>query len=238
MDQVIGALNELHLKATSAINAFQQGSSSGWPWRGPQQHQQQEQRRQQANRLQALGSSSSSSSNSAASSSRRVHFVPPFASLSPLGRGGGSKAGDSSSKKQKKDQDEEDERILISEVCSVACVSVCQGGRANQQQLCNMLVAHPCFDAIHTGKAVDSSSRLVGDERRRQTERTAECACVLLALEQATQQEVSQHLAYACCSTTANGTEALLACMQQHLPPFVHCSGAGAAVVCRLRLLV
>lgn len=102
MDQVINALNELHHKAVSAIGALQQGHSScqqQWLVHGT---------------LPAVAGSYSSRRNSGSSnSSRRVHFAPPFASLSPLGRAGGRAA---DSKKQKKQQDEEEERILISEV--------------------------------------------------------------------------------------------------------------------------
>lgn len=109
MDQVINALNELHQKATNAIEAFQRGSSHGHPWK-PQQ--------QQLHSCPAVAGSSSSSR-------RRVHFAPPFAALSPLGLGGGGKAGDSSIKKQKEKQDDDDERILISEVgTAVGCSSL------------------------------------------------------------------------------------------------------------------
>lgn len=101
MDQVISALNELHQRATSAIHALQQGSSSSNSSSAQQPH---------SSRSVGAGIRRGS-----ASSSQRVHFAPPFASLSPLGRAGGAKAGDSLSKKQKKQQEEE-ERILISEV--------------------------------------------------------------------------------------------------------------------------
>lgn len=94
---MISALNELHQRATSAIHALQQGSSNS-----NSSSAQQPQSR-------AVGA------GIRRGSSQRVHFAPPFASLSPLGRAGGAKAGDSLSKKQKKQQEEE-ERILISEV--------------------------------------------------------------------------------------------------------------------------
>lgn len=102
MDQVINALNELHHKAVSAIGALQQGHSSC-----------QQQWLVHGTLPAAAGSYSSRRNSGSSNSSRRVHFAPPFASLSPLGRAGGRAA---DSKKQKKQQDEEEERILISEV--------------------------------------------------------------------------------------------------------------------------
>jgi hypothetical protein len=104
MDQVISALNELHQRANSAINAVQGGFHAASCTDQPQQQQ----------LLKCSSLSAVASSRNSSSAGRRVHFTPPFAALSPLGRvgGGGSAAG----KKQKKQQDEEDERILISEV--------------------------------------------------------------------------------------------------------------------------
>jgi hypothetical protein len=127
MDQVVGALNELHQRAASAIGALQQGSSSSWsgnPWQ--QQHWLANRTSPAAagtrnDKISSSSSSSSSSNGSSSSSSsttrrQRVRFAPPFAALSPLGRAGGGRLGDSASKKQKKQQEEEEERILISEV--------------------------------------------------------------------------------------------------------------------------
>lgn len=113
MDQVINALNELHQRATSAINALQQGNgNSATPAHSQQQHW-------LANRTVSAGGGGGSRDSNV--SNRRVHFAPPFASLSPLGRAGGGKSGDSSSKKHKKQQEEEEERILISEVRLSLC---------------------------------------------------------------------------------------------------------------------
>jgi hypothetical protein len=122
MDQVISALNELHQRAASAIGALQQGNSSSWSGNPRQQQHWLANRTSPAvagswtENISSSSSNGGSSSKSCTTRRQRVHFAPPFAALSPLGRAGGDRLADGASKKQKKQQEEEEERILISEV--------------------------------------------------------------------------------------------------------------------------